>query len=589
MPHIVIDGQRIEAKQGQTVIQAAQENGIHIPHFCWHPELSISGNCRMCLVEVGLPRRLPNGDIELDKNNNPAINYFPKLQIACATYVSDGMHINTKKENVTEAQEAVTEFILINHPLDCPICDEAGQCKLQEYAFNHSTGQSRFEETKNPNPKRVSWGPNVLYDAERCISCSRCIRFAREIARQDVLTFVNRGDHVTIKLTPGAEFDNDYSTNVVDICPVGALTSKDFRFDARVWDMSFNPSICTACSRGCNIKLGIRNNEILRVDPVTNMYVNKYWICDHGRLTQYPKVNNDRITKPMIKDGEALRESDWNEAWGFAAEKIKAFKPLEIMFLGSAKATTEDNHILSKFAYKVIKTDNVDFLRHEDKQFADALLKTADKTPNAAGALEVGVFPGPKGHGYTQLAELIEKGRIKALYVMEDDFVDYPELFDTLDKLELLIVHASNHSELTKKADIVFATSAFAEIEGTFINVNKRVQHFTPAVATLDNIKTMGRKMSRLDKFGAHNDRWTQHEIRDSKQSWVILQGLANQLNAGWSYKNSSDLFEEISKRVISMRGMTYKKLDEYQGLTLGQADNPDKKIHNYQSHYMKP
>jgi NADH-quinone oxidoreductase subunit G len=256
MPHIYIDGVKIETEAGKTVIQAAFENGMYIPHFCWHPELSIAGNCRMCLVEIGNPRRLPDGSFETDAKGEPVISYFPKLQIACATQISDGMHVRTTSQAAVEAQESVMEFLLINHPLDCPICDEAGQCKLQEYAYTRSAGKSRFTEEKVHKQKRVEWGPTIIFDGERCILCSRCIRYAQEVARQDVLTFVERNDKVTIDVANSQQFDNPYSMNVIDICPVGALTSRDFRFKARVWDMSFNNSICPGCSRGCNTKVG---------------------------------------------------------------------------------------------------------------------------------------------------------------------------------------------------------------------------------------------------------------------------------------------------------------------------------------------
>ena len=209
MPKVTIDGKEFEAKQGQTVIQVALENGIEVPHFCWHPGLTVAGNCRMCLVDV---------------------EKIPKLSIACATTVTDGMVVHTQNEKSLKGREDVMEFLLINHPLDCPICDEAGQCKLQDYAFNHSRGVSRFDEEKVHKDKRVPFGPRVLFDAERCISCSRCIRFGQEIADQPVLTFVDRGDHVTIEPYPGTELDNNLSMNVIDICPVGALTSRDFRF-----------------------------------------------------------------------------------------------------------------------------------------------------------------------------------------------------------------------------------------------------------------------------------------------------------------------------------------------------------------------
>lgn len=230
MPNINLDGKIIEFKPGQTIIEAARDHGIEIPHFCWHPELSVSGNCRICLVEV---------------------EKMPKLVIACSTLASEGMIVHTKNEKVIAAQNAVMEFLLINHPLDCPICDEAGECKLQDYAYKYSVGESRFVEEKVHKDKRVPLGPRVMFDGERCISCSRCIRFCDEIAKDPELTFTKRGDRVTIVTYPGEEMDNPYSMNTIDICPVGALTSRDFRFKARVWDMSSTNSICIGCSRGC--------------------------------------------------------------------------------------------------------------------------------------------------------------------------------------------------------------------------------------------------------------------------------------------------------------------------------------------------
>jgi NADH-quinone oxidoreductase subunit G len=301
MPQIIIDGQKIEAGAGKTIIEAALDNGISIPHFCWHPALSVAGNCRMCLVNVGSHKKDVDGSLMFDDSGAPVVAWIPKMQIACATPVSEGMIVDTSGPKTVGAQEAVMEFLLINHPLDCPICDEAGQCKLQEYGFKHSKGKSRFDEEKTHKPKRVQLGPEIMFDGERCISCSRCIRFADEVAEQPVLSFVRRGDKVTIETFPDTTFDSPYSMNVIDICPVGALTSMDFRFKARVWEMSFTDSICPGCARGCNIKLGVMNNEVLRVDPRTNMHVNTYWMCDHGRITTPDLVNDHRTDGPMIR------------------------------------------------------------------------------------------------------------------------------------------------------------------------------------------------------------------------------------------------------------------------------------------------
>lgn len=254
MAKITIDGRPLEVDNSLTVIQAARDNGIEIPHFCWHPRLSVAGNCRICLVEI---------------------EKMPKLVIACSTQVAEGMVVRTNTEKVIDARQAVMEFLLINHPLDCPICDEAGECKLQDYAYEHSIGYSRFDEDKVHKPKRVELGPHVLLDDERCIMCSRCVRFCDEIVKKPQLTFTERGDHVELTTFPGEQLDNAYSMNTIDICPVGALTSRDFRFKARVWEMSATETVCPGCARGCNMNVWVRNNEILRQTPRFNADVNE--------------------------------------------------------------------------------------------------------------------------------------------------------------------------------------------------------------------------------------------------------------------------------------------------------------------------
>lgn len=589
MPHIYVDKQRIEAKPGKTIIEACYENGIEVPHFCWHPELSVAGNCRMCLVEVGMPKKNPDGTNVLDAEGKPDIAYIPKLQIACATQISDGMVIKLNDNKVVEAQEAVMEFLLINHPLDCPICDEAGECKLQEYAFKHSKGESRFDETKNHKDKRQQWGPNVMYDAERCISCSRCIRYAQEVAKQDVLSFVQRGDHVTIKVADGEVFNNPYSMNVIEICPVGALTSPDFRFKSRVWDMSFNESISVADSTGSNTYLGVRNNEILRVEPRANLYVNRYWLSDDARLNHYKFVNENRLTEPQVKiDGE-LKNVEWKEAVETTINELKKFKHNEVMFISSAKASTEDNYILQKFAKNVFNCNNVDYLEHIDESFVDNFLGVADRTPNSNGVKEVGANYIGKGFKAKDLAENIKSGKIKALFVMEENFADHSHIFESLGKLDLLVYLGYNKDKVSEFADIILPAATFAEAEGTFVNKDRRVQHFSPAIVTKDNLRIMGMKMSRLDKFGATNDRWTQHEMRNCKQSWKIISMIARGFGANFNYKNSEDVFEDIAEHVSSFHNMTYDKLDEYKGIKLTMGNKPEPKINHYQSHSMKP
>jgi len=588
MALIFIDGKSIETSIDKTIIEAAYDNGMKIPHFCWHPELSVSGNCRMCLVEIGLPKRLPDGSTEKDDKGEPVIAFFPKLQIACATKVSDGMHVRTKSDEAKKAQESVMEFLLINHPLDCPICDEAGQCKLQDYAFSYSNGKSRFIEEKNHKAKRVEWGPNVLFDGERCISCSRCIRFSNEIAKQNVLTFVNRGDHVTIKVADGKRLDNPYSMNVIDICPVGALTSKDFRFKARVWDMSFNDSICHGCSRGCNIKLGVRNNEILRIEPKGNPYVNKFWMCDYGRLNTYSHVNENRTIKPRAGSIRLDEKDLWKNALSIASIELKKYSGEEIAMLLTSDLSCEDIFLAQRLAREILRTTNIYLFTVTDNTFEDNFLRKANKTANLRGALELGLKP-VTDEDISRLNNTILSKKIKAVLAFETRVGIFSSVENNVSSLNLLLAACENKSNLSQTAYVMLPMASYAESEGTVVNFEGRVQHFAPALVTAENIRHMGMKMSRLDKFGAPNDRWTKHENRNCRPTWSIVRHIANTYGANWTFKLSKDVFKEITLRFKSFEGMTYSLLDAHKGIMLGKGNNPDKIVDVYESHYFKP
>lgn len=590
MPLIHIDGQAIQANDGQTIIEAALQAGITIPHFCWHPALSVAGNCRMCLVNVGMQRKGTDGALMFTDSGAPEIGWMPKMQIACATPVSDGMYIDTISKRTEDAQNAVMEFLLVNHPLDCPICDEAGQCKLQEYAFMHSKGQSRFDEEKTHKDKRVELGPQIMFDGERCISCSRCIRFAEEVAEQPVLSFVQRGDKVTIRTFPGTTFDSPYSMNVIDICPVGALTSMDFRFKARVWEMSFTDSVCPGCARGCNVSIGVMNNEVLRTEPRTNMHVNTYWMCDHGRLAMPAMVNEQRLSGPMIRKTGTLVETTWDEAIAAAATALQSVSTNQIAVLGSAKASNEDNYALVRLATQVLKTQNIDAIKHIDHGFADSKLRVNETAPNAIGAHEVGIKPGTGGHGVDTWADRIRRGDIKAVIVLGDSAEAHSEaLSAALAGVEHLIVLDAYSTVTAHQASVLLPIATWAESEGTFTNVTHRVQHFQPAVATKDNERAMGLRMSRWDKFGAPNDRWSQGERRDVKPAWKILQSLAAALGTSWSFAKSSDVFADLASHNGPFKGMTYNGLHAHHGLVLGKADQSEAIGVVYESHVMKP
>jgi NADH-quinone oxidoreductase subunit G len=551
MPKIIIDGKEFEFKPGQMVIEVAKENGIKIPHFCWHPGLSISGNCRICLVEI---------------------EKIPKLAIACSTLASDGMVVNTKSEKTVKAQNAVMEFLLINHPLDCPICDEAGECKLQDYAYKYSKGYSRYDEEKNHKDKRVELGPNVMFDGERCISCSRCIRFCEEIAKDPELTFIQRGEKVTITTFPGEKLDNPYSMNVIEICPVGALTSRHFRFRARVWDMSFTDSICPGCSRGCNSIIGVRNNEILRVTPRVNQEVNKWWLCDWGRLNTIKYVNDGklRVDSPLIKlegnrnNGETHIPVEWDIAVT-KANTILLNKKDEILFVASPFSTVEDNYVFKKFTNEVFNSENIIYFPNTDETFGDDILRKSDKTPNSTGLKLLGIREATE----KDISE-IKSGKYKILYSINEDITRVNGLIDAHKYFENLILNSNIKSNLSVHSDIEFPESTYAEINGTFINFQKRIQRIRPAVATFEQERILGEySLSRLDKFGAHNDRWTQGKKFNSRPTWKIIKQLAKSFGHNFEYENSEEVFIEFCKKnILKINDCNYEKMGD-KGLQL--------------------
>ena len=545
MPHFILDGKEIQFIQGQTIIEAAAKVGIDIPHFCWHPSLTVSGNCRVCLVEI---------------------EKMPKLAIACSTLASDGMVVNTNSVKALSARNAVMEFLLINHPLDCPICDEAGECKLQDYAFDHSVGESRFVENKVHKEKRVSLGTHVMFDGERCISCSRCIRFCDEIAGVNELTFIHRGDKVTIDTFPGKELSNPYSLCVTDICPVGALTSKDFRFKSRVWDMSSTKTICSGCSRGCNVEMWVRNNEILRLTPRYNEEVNSYWMCDEGRLNTFKSVNADtRVNGPHIKRDGTLVKAGWDEVFALATSELKSYNKSEIAVLGSAFATCEENFVLAKFAKSVLGIKNIDFAKHEKPNSGDDILIRDDKSPNSFGAELAGIHPLKDGLNFQNIMRAIDEKKIKALYLVEDDLVSLDEDYKKiLSKLELFIVHSSNFNSTTELADIVFPAATYAEKNGTWINFQGRIQKLLPAVMTVEMDRSLdGMAMSRLDKFGTEFDRWGKSKKMNARPIWKIITSLANALGTKYKYQTSEEIFDEMSKTIDLFKGLDYQRVGE--------------------------
>src|SRR6266436_5041204 len=367
-----------------TMIQACAMASVDVPHYCYHPKLPVAGNCRMCLVEFGTPAMGPDRKPIINPDGTPRIAKSPRPAIACATPISPGMEIYTNTPNVKQMREGVLEFLLINHPLDCPICDQAGECKLQEYSVEYGKSESRFVEPKVHKPKRVELGPRIVLDDERCILCTRCIRFSRDIAGDDALGIVNRGSHNTLTAYPGKTFDNNYTLNTVDICPVGALTSKDFRFQMRVWFLKETKSVCPSCATGCNIVIGSREGRIYRFEPRQNDAVNSTWMCDYGRLNYKWIHREDRLTALGNLRGPG-------RSWASVVKEISVLLNKapqgSVAIIASARQTNEELFLLKKLATKLgATTDSVARVGEGDR-----LLLSADRNPNINGSRLLGI------------------------------------------------------------------------------------------------------------------------------------------------------------------------------------------------------
>jgi NADH-quinone oxidoreductase subunit G len=463
MPMIRVDGVEYQVEEGRSILQALDDLGllmdeVQVPHYCWHPKLEVDGSCRLCQVEV---------------------EGVPKLQIACNTPVQDGMVVNTKSERVQKAREGVMELLLVNHPLDCPICDQAGECKLQDYAYEYGVSQSRTREPRRALKKNVSLGPTVNFDQERCILCRRCVRFCREVPGTGELAVFARGDHSVIETFPGTELDNDYSMNVADICPVGALTTKDFRFKIRVWFLEDVDGVCTGCSNGCNIHLGVANNKVYRYQPRRNDAVNDTWMCDEGRMS-YTAIATNRISEATVRPSDGASERrGYDAAIAEAAARLKALIDTKgggvVAGIASPHATNED-----LFAFKrlldTIGTDSLGVAVAKGR--SDALLIKEEKAANAVGARAIGF-----GDAAT-VVERVRGGGVDALIVMGHDLLDggYLEDVEALRTVDTLILIDTHHSELERVADIVFPARHAAEKSGTLTNHAGRVQRVEPAV-----------------------------------------------------------------------------------------------------------
>ena len=525
MLNVQVEGEWKQFPKGTRLIEACMKSGQFIPHYCYHPKLSSPGNCRMCLVELGMPKMTPERKPVLGADGRPEISWSPRPAISCATEISEGMAVRTSSPLVEECRKGVMEFLLINHPLDCPICDQAGECRLQEFSVEYGKGESRFLEEKVKKPKRVDIGPRIVLDDERCIMCSRCVRFMQEIAKDDVLGLVNRGGHTTLTVYPGRLLDNNYSLNTVDICPVGALTSKDFRFSMRVWFLRETKSIDVNCGTGTNILIGSRENIIHRITPRENDFVNSCWMPDNHRLNFHYVNSKDRLTEAVIKGDQP--PASWPKAIKAAAEQLKS-NPKATAMIASARMTNEELFLARRLAMTLsIELFDV-LLRH---QRGDGFLISEDGNPNTMGAKLIGVATGK----LQEIASGVSNGTIKSLLVLGEDALDCGVSETDLKKLDSLVVTAILPDRTTASATVLLPAASWAEKRGSMINVKGRLQRLNQAISPPG-------------------------EARDD---WEILRDLIQAVDGSNGIYTIDELFKQIAAEFSALEGLSLSRIGD--------------------------
>jgi NADH-quinone oxidoreductase subunit G len=457
MVTVTIDGVARQVPKGTILIEACNQAGAEVPFFCYHKGLSSPAVCRQCLVDVkGQPKPVPS----------------------CYTPVADKMEVTTASPRVLDIRRQMLEFTLLNHPIDCPICDKAGECTLQKHYFDWDAKYARNDGIKVEKAKKVDIGKHIVLDQERCILCTRCIRVCDEVAKQPELTMAMRGDHEVLTTAPGRRLDNPYSLNTVDVCPVGALTSKDFRFAMRAWELESTESVCPGCATGCNIDVHASRGQLYRLVPRENQAVNKHWMCDEGRFT-YKRVHAGRLAVPTV----AGVPVEWDRALEAAATQLRAVldrDPSRVGVVFSAQSTNEDLYALSRLAFETLNVSRA-YLAGRDQGWFDDILVSADKNPNTAGAIAIG---GGRLKSLKDLSNDLKSGALSALLVVGEDGVmgSAGTAALPLDKLESLVVLAWRRDALTDAAHVALPMADFAEVDGTFTNRHGMVQRIRAAI-----------------------------------------------------------------------------------------------------------
>ena len=530
MPSFELDGKTVEFEPGEKILSAAMRAGIQIPHYCYHPGMSVVATCRMCMVDV----------IDMG-NGRPA----PKLQTSCSMDAVEGMNVETMNEKVKDAKELVMEYLLINHPLDCPICDQSGECVLQDYSFEFGSGKSEMEYSK----RVYGWrdiGTFVALERNRCIHCTRCDRFTREITGTNEFGMFNRGHELTVDTFSDRPMTNQFQGNMADICPVGAITEKEFRFKRRVWKLKKTPSICVGCSTGYNVTIVYDKNEVFRLKPRDNPDVNRWWMCDQGRLT-YKDLNirENRVAHPLGKTAEGFQEISWENAFSAIQEKISELQPTsnEVIGLVDTHASNEELYLFKKLLKEGFDSDQLFFPDLEWEQpvsdfFINSLI-TSDKSPNRAGARMLGL-KGAKSS--EEVTSKIPTGT-KVLLVFGKPFED-ENLLSQAGNIPLVINIAAWQSGWSETADVTLPGRLHSEKDATYTNKAGRVQRVNTAIRAF-------------------------HKTRPD---WMILCGLMELLDVDNKADSAEAVFQELSENEKGFQGLQWESIGS-DGINAAQFD----------------
>ncbi len=542
---LTIDGRQVIVEKGKTVLQAAIESGISVPYYCYHPGIGIDGSCRVCIVKI---------------------EKMPKLQTSCSTVCTEGMAVSTRTPDVVEARAGVFEFLLINHPLDCPVCDKGGECPLQDFSYTFGPDLSRMDF-----PRRVfdgdgvrgdvDFGPTLMLNRQRCILCTRCVRFMRDVDADAQINIIDRGYGSEIATFQEEGVHSLISGNLMDVCPVGAITTRDYRFKSRPWDNPFAAdTICTQCAKGCNVTAWIKakpewakGSQLIRFTPRFNPDVNDYWMCDTGRFEYHWIEGDRRLRKPLERRANGVQQPvSWDDVTAKLCDSLAAAgtsNPDGVRFLLSAHASHEELFLFKRLTEELVGEEapmaiSVSWRYREKRQPEGTRFKvTAVDAPNVNGARMLGLVPGApgeevRGADVSALRQAVEAGQVTALYVFdpgpEGSLGDTTWIVDarTHGPLSLLIVQGVLLTDLARAADFVLPGASYVEKEASYTNEHGRLQGTTRAISTPG----------------------------DAREDWQILVNLGTALGVAFDYKSAADVRSDVTGR--------FSTITELQGLS---------------------